>query len=331
MSDTSQGNGWWQASDDKWYAPEDRPNYRPPPPVRPSTVDSDGGSAPQAQVGNSSESTSSQSESESPAADPAGVLADGWRPDPTGRHQERQYSNGKPSDIVRDGEVESLDPMSSGVPALAPSASALTGGPVYVERDAPIYRKKGAWAIAGAVVVLLVGAMALFGGSPGSTLTAATVPTSNGGAAVERPPNAPSPTTTEPPTTTTTTTPPPPPTTTSPPVTTPPTTAPPADIVATYVCTGSTIEGVDITYGTSTIHDQAPPTLPFSATLQIPSDSRYAVVNAQLQGDGSITCTTSVTWGPGLVVTQTATASGGYNIAGPQVCGGFSGGFRACG
>lgn len=32
MSDTSQGDGWWQASDGKWYAPEQHPDYRPPPP-----------------------------------------------------------------------------------------------------------------------------------------------------------------------------------------------------------------------------------------------------------------------------------------------------------
>ncbi len=36
MSDTSQGPGWWQASDDKWYPPELHPSYRAPPP--PSTA-----------------------------------------------------------------------------------------------------------------------------------------------------------------------------------------------------------------------------------------------------------------------------------------------------
>ena len=30
MSDVSQGPGWWQASDGKWYAPELHPDYRPP-------------------------------------------------------------------------------------------------------------------------------------------------------------------------------------------------------------------------------------------------------------------------------------------------------------
>ena len=30
MSDISQGPGWWQAADGKWYAPELHPNYQPP-------------------------------------------------------------------------------------------------------------------------------------------------------------------------------------------------------------------------------------------------------------------------------------------------------------
>ncbi len=34
MSDTAQGPGWWQASDGKWYAPEQHPDHKssPPPP-----------------------------------------------------------------------------------------------------------------------------------------------------------------------------------------------------------------------------------------------------------------------------------------------------------
>lgn len=32
MSDTSQGPGWWQASDGKWYPPEQAPGYAAPPP-----------------------------------------------------------------------------------------------------------------------------------------------------------------------------------------------------------------------------------------------------------------------------------------------------------
>src|ERR1035437_1414839 len=33
MSDTSQGSGWWQASDGKWYRPEQHADYQPPSPV----------------------------------------------------------------------------------------------------------------------------------------------------------------------------------------------------------------------------------------------------------------------------------------------------------
>jgi hypothetical protein len=37
MSDTTQGPGWWLASDGKWYPPELHPNYTPPP--SPTTSD----------------------------------------------------------------------------------------------------------------------------------------------------------------------------------------------------------------------------------------------------------------------------------------------------
>lgn len=35
MSDTSQGDGWWMASNGKWYPPETHPDYEPPPPPPP--------------------------------------------------------------------------------------------------------------------------------------------------------------------------------------------------------------------------------------------------------------------------------------------------------
>ncbi|MEQ8840672.1 MAG: hypothetical protein RIB98_06800 [Acidimicrobiales bacterium] len=35
MSDTSQGDGWWQASDGKWYPPETHPDYTAPAPSTP--------------------------------------------------------------------------------------------------------------------------------------------------------------------------------------------------------------------------------------------------------------------------------------------------------
>ena len=41
MSDTSQGEGWGQASDGKWYGPDERPetNAVPPPPSGPSPIE----------------------------------------------------------------------------------------------------------------------------------------------------------------------------------------------------------------------------------------------------------------------------------------------------
>jgi len=38
MSDVSQGPGWWQARDEKWYPPELHPAYQPPPTTIPEPV-----------------------------------------------------------------------------------------------------------------------------------------------------------------------------------------------------------------------------------------------------------------------------------------------------
>ena len=38
MSDVSQGTGWWQASDGKWYRPEQHPDYKPPAPNPPAAA-----------------------------------------------------------------------------------------------------------------------------------------------------------------------------------------------------------------------------------------------------------------------------------------------------
>lgn len=35
----------------------------------------------------------------------------GWRPDPTGRHEGRYFVGGQPTDVIRDGGVEALDPI----------------------------------------------------------------------------------------------------------------------------------------------------------------------------------------------------------------------------
>lgn len=54
MSDTSQGEGWWLASDGKWYPPESRPAWPPPqasPWAPPGTSPPTGEAAPSAEPG----------------------------------------------------------------------------------------------------------------------------------------------------------------------------------------------------------------------------------------------------------------------------------------
>ncbi len=38
MSDVPQGPGWWQATDGKWYPPEQHPQNQPPPPLVPQAM-----------------------------------------------------------------------------------------------------------------------------------------------------------------------------------------------------------------------------------------------------------------------------------------------------
>lgn len=104
--------------------------------------------------------------------------------------------------------------------------------------------------------------------------------------------------------------------------------APVAQTVA-YSCTGSDPDGVNITYGPEGTNDSAS-SLPFSATQSLTGSAQYVNVTAQLQGDGQVSCTTTVTYGTGQTVTQTGNASGGYNIASAEVCSDFTGGWQAC-
>jgi hypothetical protein len=50
MSDVSQGEGWWQAADDKWYSPETHPNFRPAPPIPQAVPSFESGVVPDATV-----------------------------------------------------------------------------------------------------------------------------------------------------------------------------------------------------------------------------------------------------------------------------------------
>ena len=88
-----------------------------------------------------------------------------------------------------------------------------------------------------------------------------------------------------------------------------------------FIVSGTAPDGIDITYGPSGSDFQGPSTLDGTATMSVPFDGSadYYALNAQLQGDGSITCKIVVT-GPGdapLTVSSGA-ASGGFNICDAQ-------------
>ena len=100
-----------------------------------------------------------------------------------------------------------------------------------------------------------------------------------------------------------------------------------------YSCTGSAPDGLSITYGAEGSNSTAS-SLPFSETDALASSTQYYNVSAQLDGAGSVTCTTTVNWNDGLngneTVSQTGTASGSYNIASAEVCSNYEQGWQAC-
>jgi hypothetical protein len=109
--------------------------------------------------------------------------------------------------------------------------------------------------------------------------------------------------------------------------------APPVTQTVTYSCTGHAADGVDITYGPEGSSLSAS-SLPFTKTAALDTNVQYFVTEAQLQGDGSVSCTTVIHYtdssGNTQSVTQSATASGGYNIASAEVCSTFTGGWQDC-
>lgn len=109
--------------------------------------------------------------------------------------------------------------------------------------------------------------------------------------------------------------------------------APPVPQQVTYSCTGSAPDGVDITYGPSG-SDHSASRLPFSHTEPLDTTAQYYVTTAQLQGGGSVSCTTVVQTdngdGTAHQVTSSGSADGGYNIASAQVCSTFDGGWDKC-
>ena len=62
-----------------------------------------------------------------------------WRADPTSRHAERYYLQGQPTDIVRDGGVQGIDPMSSpNVPSPPLPPAAPPASPVSASGSSPL-------------------------------------------------------------------------------------------------------------------------------------------------------------------------------------------------
>jgi len=102
--------------------------------------------------------------------------------------------------------------------------------------------------------------------------------------------------------------------------------ATPAPEQVTYSCTGH--GAVDITYGPNGSQHSAH-SLPFTHTDALDASAQYFVTTAQLQGGGSVSCTTSVQTddllGYAQVVSNSGSADGGYNIASAQVCSGADG------
>ena len=98
--------------------------------------------------------------------------------------------------------------------------------------------------------------------------------------------------------------------------------------VVIFSCTGNAF-GVDATYGSGVFNHQGPSTLPWSVTLPLNKSARYYDIVAQLSGSGNIACSVTVRWASHSV-TMTSSASGGYNIADPEVCSDSSGGWEAC-
>lgn len=81
----------------------------------------------------------------------------GWRPDPTGRHEGRYFVGGEPTDLIRDGGVEAVDPL--GKQQLEQAvAEPYSPGP-----DGP--KRRRVWVAAAAtasVVALVAGAVAVY-------------------------------------------------------------------------------------------------------------------------------------------------------------------------
>jgi hypothetical protein len=67
------------------------------------------------------------------------IAAEGWYRDPYGLHEDRWFSDGRPTKLVRDGGVEASDEPPSDPPGelVALPAPELTRPPTFAERTTP--------------------------------------------------------------------------------------------------------------------------------------------------------------------------------------------------
>jgi hypothetical protein len=157
VSDLSRGPGWWQASDDKWYPPELRPDFpRPPPPSPPLR----------------------------PTAPPTSGTAPARTPDipriPAAPRQQR----GEPTaaylpESRGQQSAPSPAPAFADSPATSPIPGLLPAKPRHARHAAPkppIYKRGWAWGIAPVVLIVIIAVAA--GGSKNNPNTLATTTTS---------------------------------------------------------------------------------------------------------------------------------------------------------
>ena len=80
----------------------------------------------------------------------------GWRPDPTGRHEGRYFVAGQPTDLIRDGNTEAVDPLGK---QQLDQAGAVNISQSAVSAPSHPGRRRLWWVLAAVVLVLgLVGA-----------------------------------------------------------------------------------------------------------------------------------------------------------------------------
>lgn len=108
---------------------------------------------------------------------------------------------------------------------------------------------------------------------------------------------------------------------------------PPAGQDVVFSCTGQADDGVDITYGPEG-SELGASSLPFSKSLPLNPGAPFYVTAAQLQGSGSVSCSTVVNYqdsnGTVHIVTQSAAVAGGHGTASAEVCSDLTGGWQVC-